>query len=146
MRRFGLGDRWAFHALHDDGRCYGMSERELERLYASAELIINLHGGTEPLPEHAATGRLVYLETDPVQLQIELYDERAGRRSTSSSRTAPSSPSARTTARPTAACRSPSASASSRRASRSCSTSGRRRDADSGAFTTSATGASPGAT
>ena len=27
MRRFGLGDRWAFHALHDDGRCYGMSER-----------------------------------------------------------------------------------------------------------------------
>ena len=27
MRRFGLGDRWAYHALHDDGRCYGMSER-----------------------------------------------------------------------------------------------------------------------
>ena len=23
MRRFGLGDRWAFHALHDDNRCYG---------------------------------------------------------------------------------------------------------------------------
>src|SRR3954466_15246011 len=21
MRRFDLGDRWAFHALHDDGRC-----------------------------------------------------------------------------------------------------------------------------
>ena len=55
-----------------------MSERELERLYGSAELIINLHGGTEPLPEHAATGRLVYLETDPVQLQIELYDGLAG--------------------------------------------------------------------
>ena len=26
MRRFDLGDRWAFHALHADGRCYGMSE------------------------------------------------------------------------------------------------------------------------
>ncbi len=52
-----------------------MSERELRRLYSGAELIINLHGGTEPLPEHYETGRLVYLETDPVQLQIELYDE-----------------------------------------------------------------------
>jgi GT2 family glycosyltransferase len=72
MRRFGMSDRWAFRALHDDGRCFGMSEGELERLYGSAELLINLHGGTQPLPELAATGRLVYLETDPVQLQLEL--------------------------------------------------------------------------
>lgn len=72
MRRFGFADRWAFRALHDDGRCFGMSERELESLYGSAELLINLHGGTQPLPELVATGRLVYLETDPVQLQLEL--------------------------------------------------------------------------
>ena len=74
---FGLGQRWAYHASHADGRVYGMSERELERLYESAELIVNLHGGTEPRPEHAATGRLVYLETDPVQLQVELYENHA---------------------------------------------------------------------
>jgi GT2 family glycosyltransferase len=72
MRRFGFADRWAFRALHDDGSCFGMSELQLERLYGSAELLINLHGGTQPLPELAATGRLVYLETDPVQLQLEL--------------------------------------------------------------------------
>ena len=72
MRRFGLADRWAFRALHDDGRCFGMSELQLQRLYAGAELLVNLHGGTQPLPELAATGRLVYLETDPVQLQLEL--------------------------------------------------------------------------
>jgi GT2 family glycosyltransferase len=72
MRRFGLADRWAFRALHDDRRCYGMSELQLERLYGQAELLINLHGGTQPLPELAATGRLVYLETDPVQMQLEL--------------------------------------------------------------------------
>ena len=76
MERFGLGGRWAYQALHDDGRLYGMSERELRRLYASAELIVNLHGGTEPRPEHYETGRLVYLETDPVQLQVELHEER----------------------------------------------------------------------
>ncbi|HXR30842.1 MAG TPA: glycosyltransferase family 2 protein [Solirubrobacterales bacterium] len=72
MRRFGFADRWAFRALHDDGRCFGMSEPRLERLYGEAELLINLHGGTRPLPELAASGRLVYLETDPVQLQLEL--------------------------------------------------------------------------
>jgi GT2 family glycosyltransferase len=72
MRRFGLADRWAFRALHDDRRCYGMSELQLQRLYSEAELLINLHGGTQPLPELAATGRLVYLETDPVQMQLEL--------------------------------------------------------------------------
>ncbi|MEA3213416.1 MAG: hypothetical protein QOE70_6473 [Chthoniobacter sp.] len=74
MRRFDLAGRWAFHALHDDGRYFGMSDTQLRELFASADFIINLHGGTIPLAEHYATGRLVYLETDPVQLQIELHD------------------------------------------------------------------------
>jgi len=74
MRRFDLGGQWAFHALHDDGRCYGMTEGQLKELYRSAALIINYHGATVPLPEHSATGRLIYLETDPVELEIELYD------------------------------------------------------------------------
>jgi hypothetical protein len=75
MRRFGLAGRWAFHALHD-GRYHGMAEGQLHHLYRSAELIVNMHGGTVPLPEHSATGRLVYLETDPVELQMELYQNR----------------------------------------------------------------------
>src|SRR5205814_4196656 len=29
MRNVGLAGRWAFHALHEDGRCYGLSETEL---------------------------------------------------------------------------------------------------------------------
>jgi hypothetical protein len=78
MRRFDLGGKWAFHALHDDGRCYGMSECQLKELYRSAALIINYHGGTVPLPEHYETGRLIYLETDPVELEIELYQNRPG--------------------------------------------------------------------
>jgi GT2 family glycosyltransferase len=73
MRRFDLGDRWAFHAVYSGRRCYGLDEGELGRLYESAELIINLHGATVPLPEHSARNRLVYLETDPVLPQIELY-------------------------------------------------------------------------
>lgn len=76
MHRFGFDRRWAFHALHDDGRCFGLSHGELLRLYGEAACIVNLHGGTAPLPEHAASGRLVYVETDPVQLQLELAEQR----------------------------------------------------------------------
>ncbi len=76
MRRFDLGDRWAFHALHQPhAPVFGMSDSQLRDLYRSAHLIINLHGGTRPLPEHYQTGRLVYVETDPVTLQIELYEQ-----------------------------------------------------------------------
>jgi hypothetical protein len=77
LRRFDLGDHWAFHGLHDDGRCYGMNESQLRDLYRSAELIINLHGGTVPSPEHLNGGRLVYLETDPVTLEIRLHNMNA---------------------------------------------------------------------
>jgi ABC-type multidrug transport system ATPase subunit len=74
LRRFGFAGRWAYQAVHSDERVLGMSSGELSALFARADLVVNLHGGTEPLPEHAATGRLVYLETDPVQLQVELHD------------------------------------------------------------------------
>jgi GT2 family glycosyltransferase len=74
MERFGFGDRWAYHALHDDGRVYGLGEHALKQLYRSADLILNLHGGTDPRPEHVESGRLVLVETDPVQLEIELFD------------------------------------------------------------------------
>lgn len=75
MSRWDMRGKWAFHALHDDGRCYGLSEGELSRLYAEAALIINLHGGTVPRPEHAATGRLVYVGTDPVQVELEVHQQ-----------------------------------------------------------------------
>jgi hypothetical protein len=76
MRRFGFEHRWAFHALHEDDRCYGMSAAELQRLYRSAALIINLHGSTRPRPEHQLGGALVYIETDPVMTQVDLYEQR----------------------------------------------------------------------
>ena len=44
------------------------------QFYRLAALIINLHGGTRPLEEHMAVGTLIYIETDPVTLQIELEE------------------------------------------------------------------------
>ena len=77
MRRFDLGDRWSLVALHSDGRYYGLSEPQVKSLYQSATLLLNLHGGTTPLAEHVATGRLVYLGTDPVVREIELHQGEA---------------------------------------------------------------------
>jgi hypothetical protein len=73
MRRFDLDGRWAFHALHSDGRCFGMSDTALKDLYRSAALLLNLHGGTTPRDEHVETGRLIYLGTDPVIREIEVH-------------------------------------------------------------------------
>jgi len=74
MQRLDLSDHWAFHSPYDE-RHFGMSDTAVGALYASADLVINLHGATIPLPEHSATGRLIYLETDPVELEIELYNQ-----------------------------------------------------------------------
>ena len=71
-RRFDF--RWAYRALHDDGATHGMAEHELRSVLADADAVINLHGGTDPELVPEAAGRLVYLETDPVQLQVELHD------------------------------------------------------------------------
>src|SRR3954467_3431983 len=49
MRRCDMAARWAFHALHEaGGPCLGMSRQRLARVYDEAEVLLNLHGGTEP--------------------------------------------------------------------------------------------------
>ncbi len=73
--RFGFSGDWAYEGDHG-GRHFGIDAAELRRRYASADLLINLHGGMVPRPEHSATGRLVYLETDPVEVQIQLAQGR----------------------------------------------------------------------
>jgi GT2 family glycosyltransferase len=72
MREFGFQDKWAIHAEHAGRRHFGLSSSELSSLYRSAALLINLHGNSRPRPEHVSTGRLVLLETDPVELQVQL--------------------------------------------------------------------------
>ena len=74
MKRFDMQDKWAYQVVHGQRRCYGLSEEALGRLYQSAGLILNLHGATVPMDEHAASGRLVYMGTDPVLLEVQLHE------------------------------------------------------------------------
>jgi GT2 family glycosyltransferase len=80
MGRFDLDGRWAYHARYPESRIFGMSPAQLNQLYGSAALIINLHGSHLPTPELAATNRLVYLETDPVAIEVDLFHNKAGTR------------------------------------------------------------------
>jgi GT2 family glycosyltransferase len=73
MRRFGLDDdHWAFRAPRDHNQCIGLSDAALTTVLRDAAVILNLHGGTVPRPEHATGGRLVYVGTDPVEAEVSL--------------------------------------------------------------------------
>jgi hypothetical protein len=74
MRRIDMSDRWAYHVLHD-GRCFGMSRARLRDLYRSSDFIVNLHGSTTPSAEQTAGGQLIYVDTDPVDVQVGLYEQ-----------------------------------------------------------------------
>jgi hypothetical protein len=75
MNGIDLGNSWAYRPEPKGGSHFGLNEREVDRLYVEADLIINLHGSTTPLSHHAEGHRLIYLETDPVELQIEVYND-----------------------------------------------------------------------
>ena len=70
MSRFDFTDRWAYCATHSDHRCYGMTAFQVKSLYARADAILNLSGGTVLQDEHKVCPKRIYLETDPVRCQI----------------------------------------------------------------------------
>lgn len=69
LERVGLGDRWIFRAA-GTGRTYGGEPEDLRRLYAKAEVAVNVTGAHAWRPEHDEIGCRIYVETDPVPSQI----------------------------------------------------------------------------
>jgi len=69
MRRCGLADAWAYRDVAA-GRLHGASEERLARVLASAEMLVNLSGATLLRDEHLDIPVRVYLETDPVRIQV----------------------------------------------------------------------------
>jgi hypothetical protein len=72
LSRFGFRGKWAYVAAHSDGRCYGLSALQVKDLYARADAIVNLFGGTVLREEHLECPVRIYLETDPVVHQIRI--------------------------------------------------------------------------
>jgi hypothetical protein len=71
LERYGFRDKWAFLDVVKN-ECVGMSHDRCIELFRDADAVINLCGATEPREEHERSRCLVYLETDPGVLQLEL--------------------------------------------------------------------------
>jgi hypothetical protein len=76
MERSGLRQAWAYRDVASGGTLHGASERELANRLDAAEILINLSGATLLRDEHLDVPVRVYLETDPVRLQIEVAQGR----------------------------------------------------------------------
>jgi hypothetical protein len=71
MARLGLDDRWIFRAPGGD-RLIGADKATLQALYARADVVLNLCGSHEVRLDHEGIETLVYVQTDPVELQVGL--------------------------------------------------------------------------
>ena len=68
----GLPDRWAYRAVEPERAIFGLSESQFRELFERANAIVNLTGATILRDEHLRVPLRIYLETDPVQPQIEV--------------------------------------------------------------------------
>ena len=68
----GMGERWVVRTP-GSRECFGARDwHGLLRLYSEADLVINLCGSHELCTHHDGIRDLLYLETDPVQNQVDL--------------------------------------------------------------------------
>lgn len=72
LEAHGFKERWAFRGHYPGGRCYGMTEENILRLYREAGGFLNVTGAQELREEHMACRRRIYVETDPVAAQIKV--------------------------------------------------------------------------
>jgi hypothetical protein len=68
----GLPDHWAYRAVEGERAIFGLSGSQFRELFERAEAIVNLTGATILREEHLRVPLRIYLETDPVQPQIEV--------------------------------------------------------------------------
>jgi hypothetical protein len=78
LERYGFGDRWAFRGAYPDGKCYGMTEEQILRLYREADAFLNVTGAQEIREEHMACPRRIYVESDPFASQVRVAQGDAG--------------------------------------------------------------------
>ena len=67
----GMPDRWAYRTVAQDDRVYGMSDRQFNQLFRTADVVINVAGTTWLREEHLRVPVRVYLETDPGSNEIQ---------------------------------------------------------------------------
>jgi hypothetical protein len=77
LQAYGFEGKWAFRGSYPGGRCYGMTEENLLKLYCEADAFLNVTASQELREEHLVCPRRIYVESDPfaVQIKVALGDE-----------------------------------------------------------------------
>src|SRR5262245_7184514 len=78
LDRYGFGNRWAFRGKYPGGKCFGMSEEALDRLYREADAFLNITGAQEIREEHLRCPRRIYVESDPFASQVKVAQGQEG--------------------------------------------------------------------
>lgn len=72
--RYGFGEAWAYR----DGACatrtLGLTDREIERWYLEADVLLNVTGSQEILPQHRQIPIRAYVESDPFMSQVDVVN------------------------------------------------------------------------
>jgi len=74
MKRLGLEGRWAYRNAPDT-TYHGLTESEVKKLCAHADLYVNVSGCGWMRPEYAAIPHRVFLDTDPMFTQVRFPPE-----------------------------------------------------------------------
>ena len=74
LERYGFSGKWVFRGGYEGGKCYGMSEDELMRLYREADAFLNVTASQELREEHMSIPRRVYVESDPFHVQVKVLE------------------------------------------------------------------------
>jgi hypothetical protein len=74
LDRYGFSGKWVFRDGYEGGKCYGMSEDELMRLYREADACLNVTASQELREEHMSIPRRIYVETDPFRVQVKVLE------------------------------------------------------------------------
>jgi len=72
LEAHGFEGRWAFRGAYPDGKCYGMTEEAIRRLYREADAFLNVTGAQEIREEHLVCPRRIYIESDPFATQVRV--------------------------------------------------------------------------
>ncbi len=72
IKRIGIPDRWAFRLADRKGTCFGISDSQLDELYRSCDVLLNVVGATDLREEQLQAHLKVYVETDPVSAELQL--------------------------------------------------------------------------
>jgi hypothetical protein len=72
MARIGQAGRWAFRLADRQDACWGLGGAQLDELYRTCDILLNIVGATDLRDVHLKARRRVYVETDPVTAELRL--------------------------------------------------------------------------